>query len=68
MIVGESGVAQELSKKLFEKGVFGKPIVFPLVAKDKARIRAIVTAIHTREDLDEALGMFEEVGKEMKII
>lgn len=68
VIVGESGVAQELSKKLFEKGVFGKPIVFPLVAKDKARIRAIVTAIHTREDLDEALGMFEEVGKEMKII
>jgi glycine C-acetyltransferase len=39
-----------------------------LVAKDKARVRTIVTAMHTKEDLDEALEIFEKVGKRLKLI
>jgi len=68
VIVGGSDIAQELGKKLLENGVFGKPIVFPLVPKDKARVRTIVTAIHTKDDLNQTLASFEKVGKEMKII
>ena len=68
VMAGESGNAMELSRQLFEEGLFAKPIVFPLVAKDKARVRIIVTAQHTREDLDEALAIFERVGKRMKLI
>jgi glycine C-acetyltransferase len=62
VIVGESSKAVELSKKLFENGVF------PLVSKDTARVRNIVTAQHTKEDLDFALKTYEKVGKEMKLI
>jgi glycine C-acetyltransferase len=68
VIAGESKKAMELSKLLFEEGLFAKPIVFPLVAKDKARVRIIVNAHHTKEDLDEALAIFENVGKRMKLI
>jgi glycine C-acetyltransferase len=65
---GESRIAMELSRQLFEEGLFAKPIVFPLVAKDKARVRINVTAQHTKKDLDEALAIFERVGKGMKLI
>jgi glycine C-acetyltransferase len=68
VMAGESGTAMELSRLLFEEGLFAKPIVFPLVAKDKARVRINVTAQHTKEDLDEALAIFERVGKRMKLI
>ncbi len=68
VMAGESGTAVELSRQLFEEGLFAKPIVFPLVAKDKARVRINVTAQHTREDLDEAVAIFEKVGKRMKLI
>ncbi len=68
VIVGESRVAMELSRQLFDEGLFAKPIVFPLVARDKARVRIIVTAQHTREDLDEAIAIFERVGRRMKLI
>ncbi len=68
VIVGESSMAQKLSKEMFEEGVFAKPIVYPLVAKDKARIRTIVTAQHTKEDLDFALEKFRKVGKGLRII
>lgn len=68
VMAGESKAAVELSRQLFEEGLFAKPIVFPLVAKDKARVRINVTAQHTREDLDEALAIFERVGKRMKLI
>ncbi|MBI5355310.1 MAG: glycine C-acetyltransferase [Candidatus Aenigmarchaeota archaeon] len=63
VIVGESAVAQELSRELFKEGVFAKPIVYPLVAKDKARIRTIVTAAHKKEDLDKVLSAFEKCGR-----
>ncbi|MFH1199967.1 MAG: aminotransferase class I/II-fold pyridoxal phosphate-dependent enzyme [Candidatus Micrarchaeota archaeon] len=68
VIVGESALAQDLSKKLFDEGVFALPIVFPMVAKDKARIRTMMNAGLTREDLDFALNKFEKNGKALKII
>jgi glycine C-acetyltransferase len=68
VIVGESSIALNLGDELFKEGIFVKPIVYPLVAKDKARVRTIVTAIHTQEELDAALSAFENVGKKLKII
>ena len=68
VITGESSVAQQLSTKLFEKGVYINPIVYPMVAMDKARVRNIVTAGHKRKDLDTALRAYEEVGRELKLI
>lgn len=68
VIVGESSVAKELSNKLFENSVFALPIVFPMVAKDKARIRTMMNAGLTQDDLNEALGAFEKCGKELKIL
>lgn len=68
VITGSSKSAMELSASLFKEGVFALSIVFPMVAEDKARIRTIVTAQHTKEDLDECLEAFEKVGKNLKII
>jgi glycine C-acetyltransferase len=68
VMAGESKEAVELSRRLFEEGLFAKPIVFPLVAKDKSRVRINVTAQHTQEDLDEAIAIFEIVGKRMNLI
>lgn len=68
VIVGESGVAKKLSQRLFEEGVFALPIVFPMVARDKARIRTIMNAALTRNDLDFAISAFAKIGKELQII
>jgi len=68
VMVGDSGAAKSFSSRLFELGVFALPIVFPMVSKDKARIRTIMNAALTKKDLDEALGAFEKVGKELKLI
>jgi glycine C-acetyltransferase len=68
VMVGESSVAKELSAKLFESGVFALPIVFPMVAKDKARIRTIMNAALTDADLDFAISAFEKIGRELGII
>ncbi len=68
VIVGDDKAAYELSDRLFEYGVFAQGIVFPTVAKGKARVRTIVTAEHTREELAEALRIFEQAGKELKLI
>jgi glycine C-acetyltransferase len=68
VMVGESAMAKRLSSKLFEIGVFALPIVYPMVAQGKARIRTIMNAALTREDLDFAIGAFETAGKELGII
>jgi len=68
IIVGESGVAKKLSVRLFEEGIFALPIVYPMVARDKARIRTIMNAALTREDLDFAINAFEKIGRELHII
>ncbi|MEP6592920.1 MAG: aminotransferase class I/II-fold pyridoxal phosphate-dependent enzyme, partial [Acidobacteriota bacterium] len=68
VITGDSAVASALSDRLFQQGVFAQAIVFPTVAKDKARVRTIVTATHTREDLQYALDRFAAVGRELGLI
>ena len=68
VIVGESAVAKQMSARLFEEGVFALPIVFPMVARDKARIRTMMNAALQQEHLDYAINTFERVGKELKII
>ena len=68
VIVGKGALAHQLSDRLLEEGVFAQGIAFPTVAKDKARVRTIVTAAHTKEDLQKALAAFEKVGKELSII
>jgi glycine C-acetyltransferase len=57
-----------LSDELFEEGVFAQGIAYPTVARDKARVRTIVTATHTREDLQFALDVFARVGRRLGII
>jgi glycine C-acetyltransferase len=68
VMLGESKLAKDVSAGLFKEGVFALPIIFPMVARDKARIRTIMNAGLTREDLDEALRAFEKVGKANKAI
>lgn len=68
VIVGESHLAKQLSDGLYQEGIFALPIVFPMVARDKARIRTMMNAGLTREHLDKSLGAFEKLGKELKII
>ncbi len=68
VMLGESAVAKRFSERLFEEGVFALPIVFPMVARDKARIRNIVNAGLARKDLDFALAAYEKIGKELKVI
>jgi len=67
VMMGESVAAKKFSSRLFDLGVFALPIVFPMVAKDKARIRTIMNAALTRNDLDEALSAFEKIGKELRL-
>ncbi|PNX50883.1 MAG: glycine C-acetyltransferase [Thermoplasmata archaeon M8B2D] len=68
VIVGESSKAKELSNNLFKEGIFALPIVFPMVAKDKARIRTMMNAGLTKKDLDFTLDKFEKLGKQLEII
>ena len=68
VIVGESKNAKALSDAIITDGVFALPILFPMVAKDKARIRTMMNAGHTREDLDTALEVLERNGKKLGII
>ena len=68
VIVGEGALAMKFSDRLFQEGVFAQGIVFPTVPADKCRVRTIVTALHTQEELAKALEVFERVGKELQII
>src|SRR3977135_3979206 len=68
IIVGEGALAMKLSDRLFQEGVFAQGIAFPTVARDKARVRTIVTATHTREELQFALDVFGKVGRELAIL
>jgi glycine C-acetyltransferase len=68
VIVGPAAVAMQLSDRLFAEGVFAQGIGFPTVARDRARVRTIVTATHTREDLQFALDAFKKVGTELGLI
>ena len=68
VIVGEAALAHKLSRELFDEGVLATGIGFPTVAKDKARVRTIVSATHTRDELDRALEAFRKVGKKLRIL
>ena len=68
VIVGDGALAMKLSDRLFAEGVFAQGIAFPTVAKDKARVRTIVTATHTRDELQFALDAFAKVGSELGIV
>jgi glycine C-acetyltransferase len=65
VITKDEETTQTFARRLFEEGVFTPAIVFPTVAKGLARVRTIVTADHTTEDLDEALEIFGRVGREL---
>ena len=67
VIVGEAKLAHELSRALFEEGVLATGLGFPTVPKGKARVRTIVTATHTKAELDRALEAFRKVGKRLGI-
>lgn len=68
VMIGESEAAQKFSVRLFEEGVFALPIVYPMVARGTARIRVMMNAALTKDDLNGAITAFEKVGKELNII
>lgn len=68
VIVGAGALAHRFSDRLFDEGVFAMGIGFPTVAEEKSRVRTIVTAEHTRDELDTCLDVFERVGRELAII
>ena len=68
VIIGEEAAAKDFSLKLFEGGVFATAIVFPTVPKGTARVRAMVSAAHSKDDLDRGISVFVKVGKELGVI
>jgi len=68
VMLGEAPTAWAFSKRLFEEDVFATAIAFPTVPRGKARIRAMLSAAHSREDLDLAVEKFEHVGRELGVI
>jgi glycine C-acetyltransferase len=68
VIVGSGAKAMEFSDRLFKAGVFAQGIGFPTVSEEKSRVRTIVNATHTREELQFSLDVFKQVGKDIGII
>ncbi|MDR7236695.1 glycine C-acetyltransferase [Neobacillus drentensis] len=67
-IIGDESLTQQFSKRLNEEGVYAKAIVFPTVPQGTGRVRNMPTAAHTKEMLDQAIAIYEKVGKEMGVI
>ena len=68
VMIGDAKDASEMSSKLFAEGVFAQSIGYPTVPKGKARIRVMISATHSEEDLEFALSKFKKVGEEMGLI
>lgn len=68
VIVGDELLAQEFSTKLIENGVYVKPIVYPTVPLGTGRVRNMPNAGHTKEELDNAINIYKQLGKELDII
>ena len=68
IIVGDGRLTMDFSRELFKEGVLGTGIAFPTVAEGKARIRTIMTATHTKQQLDQALETLKRVGKRLGIL
>jgi glycine C-acetyltransferase len=68
VMLGDAKLAQDFSKALFDAGVFAMAIAFPTVARDKARIRVMISAAHSTDDLEQGLHAFQQVGKDLGVI
>jgi glycine C-acetyltransferase len=68
IMLGEAPLAQQFSLRLFEQGLFAMSLGYPTVPKGKARIRVMISASHSQEDLDQALQIFKQVGQELGVI
>jgi glycine C-acetyltransferase len=68
IMLGDALLAQKMSKDLFKNGIFATPIGYPTVPKGKARIRVMISATHSQEDLDQGLDKFIKSGKDLGII
>lgn len=68
VMLGEAKTAWDFSKRLFDEDIFATAIAFPTVPKGKARIRVMLSAAHSKDDLDFALEKFAKVGKELGVI
>lgn len=68
VMLGEANLAWDVSKRLFNEGVFATAIAFPTVPRGKARIRVMLSAAHSKEDLDFAIEKFAKVGRELGVI
>lgn len=68
VMLGEAQLAQNFSKELYNAGVFGMAISFPTVPRGKARIRVMISAAHEKNDLDQGLEAFAEVGRSLGVI
>lgn len=68
LMLGEAPLAQQFSRALFEEGVFAMALGFPTVPRGKARIRMMISAAHSREDLDTALQAMEKIGRQLAVI
>lgn len=65
VMLGDEETAKKFSTRLFEEDIFATPIIFPMVAKGKARIRVIPSAAHSKEDMDFGISKFKKVAKEL---
>lgn len=68
VMLGEAPLAQQFSRELFEEGVFAMALGFPTVPRGKARIRVMISATHTRADLDAGLAAFAKIGRRLGVI
>jgi glycine C-acetyltransferase len=68
IMLGEAPLAQKFSRRLFEEGLFAMAIGFPTVPRGKARVRVMISAAHSQDDLDQGLNVFEKVGRELGVI
>jgi glycine C-acetyltransferase len=68
IMLGEVPLAQQFSRELFDEGVFAMSLGFPTVPRGKARIRVMISAAHSRADLDQGLAAFTKVGRTLKVI
>jgi glycine C-acetyltransferase len=68
VMLGEAATAQDMSRELLGAGVYIKGLWYPVVPKGEARLRAQISAAHTRDDLDRALAAFENVGRRLGVI
>jgi glycine C-acetyltransferase len=68
VMLGDAKLAQSFSRSLFDQGVFGMAIGYPTVPHGKARIRVMISAAHSRADLDDGLAAFERVGQKLGVI